>query len=231
MKTREWPHLLAVFIPLLLLYLATAPRTVVLEDDGLFILVELVSRHRAPSGLSAVRAARQARDLASLRFGRLARACPEWAVRCADLRVGLSDLAADHTGARAGVPGRVWARGLRDLLVAGADRRCLSAACAAVLRPTLLGPIATAGVRAEESGHEPSALPDGAVAGVGVCQSLAADAAVRSCAAVALAARAPAHLATAAGAAGDVRARSIALCLDGLAFAAATRDQLSGADR
>ena len=34
----EWPHLLAVATALLLLYLFTAPRTVVLEDDGLFIL-------------------------------------------------------------------------------------------------------------------------------------------------------------------------------------------------
>ncbi|MGB5832946.1 MAG: DUF2723 domain-containing protein [Thiohalocapsa sp.] len=34
----ESPHLFAVFFPLLLLYWFTAPRTVVLEDDGLFIL-------------------------------------------------------------------------------------------------------------------------------------------------------------------------------------------------
>lgn len=34
----QWPHLLALFALLLGLYLYTAPRTVVLEDDGLFIL-------------------------------------------------------------------------------------------------------------------------------------------------------------------------------------------------
>ena len=34
----EWPHRLLVFALLILLYLFTAPRTVVLEDDGLFIL-------------------------------------------------------------------------------------------------------------------------------------------------------------------------------------------------
>lgn len=34
----EWPRLLLIVVALLGLYLATAPRTVVLEDDGLFIL-------------------------------------------------------------------------------------------------------------------------------------------------------------------------------------------------
>lgn len=35
---RAWPHALGVFAALLALYAATAPRTVALEDDGLFIL-------------------------------------------------------------------------------------------------------------------------------------------------------------------------------------------------
>lgn len=35
---QEWPHPVVVFLVLLALYAATAPRTVALEDDGLFIL-------------------------------------------------------------------------------------------------------------------------------------------------------------------------------------------------
>jgi hypothetical protein len=50
MRSREWPHLLAVFIPLLLLYLITAPRTVVLEDDGLFILSSWFAGIEHPPG-------------------------------------------------------------------------------------------------------------------------------------------------------------------------------------
>ena len=46
----EWPHLLAVFLFTLLVYLWSAPRTVVLEDDGLFILAAYFNGIAHPPG-------------------------------------------------------------------------------------------------------------------------------------------------------------------------------------
>ena len=46
----EWPHLLFVFLIVFVIYLWSAPQTVVLEDDGYFILAAYFNGTAHPPG-------------------------------------------------------------------------------------------------------------------------------------------------------------------------------------
>jgi len=47
---REWTHLLVVFVLLFAVYAISAPRTIALEDDGLFVLSSYFLGNSHPPG-------------------------------------------------------------------------------------------------------------------------------------------------------------------------------------